>query len=125
VSFDLDFSALEAGLSAYEDRLIAGVVAILKRWGETVEGEARSNKRWQRRSGAAEDGLTAGVIEEAAGQIVTLYLAHQAPHGWYLETEPGTRDQSPPGVRGLFAVIMPTLESHYEDIMNDIREFLR
>ena len=124
MSFNLDFSILEQGLDTYEQQLVTGIAAILHRWAETVEGEAKANKRWQRRSGAAEEGLTAGVIEDAAGQIVSLYLAHQAPHGWYLETEPGTRKQTPPAVRDIFAIVMPTLESHYQDIMDEIQELL-
>lgn len=123
MSFELDLSTLEAGLDNYQQELIAGIAAILRRWAERIEGEAKSNHRWQNRSTAAEEGLQAGVLEDAAGKLLTLYLTHQARHGWYLETEPGTRDQSPPA-RRIFAIVMPTLESHYDDIMQEIQEFL-
>ena len=72
-----------------------------------VETEARTNARWEDRTGDARAGLTAQA--DAAGGDVVLTLFHTVEYGLWLEVIQN----------GRFAIIMPTLEEQGLRIMED------
>lgn len=85
----------------------ANVAEAMSQGAAEVEFYARQNAPWADRTGAARNGLTASVFEEA-GEIV-LELAHTVEHGYWLEL---IQD-------GRFAIIMPTLEALGPQIIAD------
>jgi hypothetical protein len=120
--FDFDFSDIEAGLHGYPDEVAEAVQAVLQLIAPELVSEAQRTHAWVNRSGDAELKLNADA-EAVVNDVVTLYLAHgeEVFYGWYLETQPGTRDSAEP-LPWKYAVIMPVLERNHERIMQALRE---
>jgi len=113
--FDFDgIDDLIDGTRAYRDALIEAVATLIETYAEQVEAAAKANHPWVNRSQQAERQLKGGVIREAAGEIVTLYLEHGVHYGIYLETKYG----------GKWGVVRKTLEAAYGPLMADLRALL-
>lgn len=112
----LDLGVLERGLADYWRDLTDAIEQILVSHAETAEQRAKSEHAWQNQTGAAEAGLNAGVIREAADAFV-LYLQHgeDVPYGFWLEVKYG----------GRLAVIDPVLSTEFPAIMAEIEALLR
>jgi hypothetical protein len=104
VIFDTLTVPLYAALSDPKDKIIS----TLEQLAQEIQSAAQDNAGWADRTGAARDGLTAQVTEEASE--VTLSLFHTVDYGQWLETI-----QS-----GRFAVIMPTLEQYADRVFDAV-----
>lgn len=87
------------GIGLLGDSLDEGATQALEDLEAEILAYAQSNAPWNDRTGEARMGLVTDVVNE--GDEVTLYLAHTAEHGQWLETIQN----------GRFAIIMPTLET--------------
>ena len=122
MTFIWDDTELDEGLEQYPGAVEEAVVAVMGIIAQTWESRAQSGHPWQNRTGAAEEGLNADVVRDAAEHVVTAYLQHgdDVPHGWYLEAAPGARGRDNPPTWE-YSVIMPILETSYEPLMNELR----
>lgn len=112
-----DFAGIDDlidGTRTYADRLIDAVAALIEGYAGQVVGAAKGGHPWANRTGAAEAGLNSGVIREAAGEVVTLYLAHGVQYGIYLENKYG----------GKWGVVRTVLEAAYGPLMADLQALL-
>ena len=105
-------SDLAGDIEAYAERVRRAVLAVGDLIAERCQNDARANAPWTDRSGQARQGLTGVAV--AAGDLVTVYLYHQAEHGKWLEIARG----------GPYRIIIPTLTAHYGDFMALIGQVL-
>ncbi len=128
-------TALNPAIAAYGDKVKAAVVAVAQFIGAKMEHYAKGNVPWQDRTGHARQGLFYAVDSDAGGEvsgsaslggqesgvisaskdIVALYLSHSMTYGVFLELANA----------GRYKIIMPTMESHYEELMQMLRGILR
>lgn len=80
--------------------------------GVAIHADAQANAPWNDITGFARAGLSINVSRE--GAIITLTLYHTMYYGIYLELRWG----------GRYAIIMPTLQAHYGNIMDAMRTAL-
>lgn len=94
---------LMPAVEVYGQRVRTAVRAVADYMAQTVQGEMRQNAPWEDRTGNARTGLFS-VVEEAAGDLVTIWLSHghTVYYGVYLELAHGKR----------YAIIMPTIEAN-------------
>ena len=57
----------------------------------------------------------ARAVVQVAQRVITIFLSHGMSYGLYLEII----------VAGKWAIILPALESHYQQVMNMVRKVLR
>lgn len=93
-------SPLLAGIDVLEEAKV-----VLEDVANDVQAYAQGNAPWTDRTGDARAGLTADVFVD--GDTAVLQLYHTVDYGLWLETIQG----------GAFAIIMPTLESFSQDIL--------
>ena len=93
---------LEYGLKVHD-----AVYKVAQYWAPIIETEAKTNAPWTDRTGNARQGLR-GFPADLAETMVAIYLTHSAEYGVYLELAYQQR----------YAVIMPTLEAHYQPIQD-------
>jgi hypothetical protein len=107
---DVDFrwvkppeAELLPNIQAHGDRVWVAVRALADYLGQKMQGEARQHARWEDRTGNARSGLF-GAVDEAAADIVDIYLSHghTVYYGLFLEVCHG----------GKYAIIMPTIEAN-------------
>lgn len=102
------------GARVYASEVRKAVVSLLDYYAALVEAEAKNNAPWTDRTGNARQGLRGWVQENP--NAVRLILQHSiVTYGIFLELKNG----------GRYAIILPTLENHYGDLMNDLRRLLR
>lgn len=77
-----------------------------------MQAYARSNAKWQDRTGAARAGLTATV--EETGPIGTIVLSHGVSYGIWLEIRFGGRD----------AIIAPTIDLFGGKVMRSLQNMI-
>lgn len=92
-------------MAVYGGKVHDAVRAVANYWAGVLEAYAKDEASWTDRTGNARQGLHT-FIEELAQDTVALYLSHGVEYGKYLELR----------WQGRFAIIMPTLESHYAQI---------
>lgn len=100
----------------YGDAVIEAERQVALYWAAVIEADARNNAPWTDRTANARQSLHAYTNENApdgypnpqdlAKDVVALYLSHGMEYGVYLETR----------WAGRYAIIMPTLEKHYQQI---------
>ncbi len=91
------------------ERHLAAVKALAEYFEPVLETYAKGHKPWQNQTGNAQQSLFS--VSELANEVVTLYLSHGMEYGVFLELCNS----------GRYAIIMPTLEAHYETIRAMLR----
>ncbi len=102
-------------LGDYQRRAITAVLALAAYFAQKLQDESRQNAPWQDRTGNARSGLFA-VTEQAAGDLVTIYLSHghTVDYGKFLELAHGAK----------YAIIMPTIERNLPEIEAQLKRLL-
>lgn len=101
-----------ANMDVYQAKIYRAMYQVAQYFSEIVQTEARDNARWKDRSGNARQGLT-GFPEALSEDIVLLVLQHKMEYGVYLE------------LKERYAIILPTLEAHYNAVMQMVDEVFR
>lgn len=106
-------SALTLAFAQYGERAVAAVNALAKYLAERIQSDMRASAPWTDRTGNARSGLFSAA-EQAAGDVVTIYLSHghTVGYGKWLELANG----------GKYAVIMPTLEKWLPEIERMLKQ---
>ncbi len=114
-------SELATAIERYGDRVLTTVAAIAQYVATEMQNEAKANAPWTDRTGNARTGLFGTSEADFAAKVVTIYLSHAAviDYGVYLELGGGS-DGSPGS--GKYAIIMKTMQNHYEPLMQMLRE---
>lgn len=119
-------SELAAAVERYGDRVWQAVAAIAQYVATEMQNDAKQNAAWTDRTGNARTGLFGTSEADFARHVVTIYLSHGATinYGVWLELMGGSggggSDGSPGS--GRYAIIMRTMQAHYEPLMQMLRE---
>jgi len=107
-------SELAAAVERYGDRVLRTVAAIAQYSATQMQNDAKANASWTDRTGNARTGLFGTSEADFAEKVVTIYLSHGAviDYGVWLELANS----------GRYAVIMRTMQNHYEPLMQMLRE---
>ena len=107
-------SELADALDRYGDRVLTTVAAIAQYTATQMQNDAKANAPWTDRTGNARTGLFGTSEADFAEHVVTIYLSHGVTidYGVFLELKASARH----------AVIMKTMQSHYEPLMQMLRE---
>jgi hypothetical protein len=106
-------SVLAKGIGDYPKRMLDAVFALAQYFAARIEAFAKQTAPWTDQTGNARQGLTARAFREATA--VTIVLFHQAVYGIWLEVKNA----------GRYAIILRTLEAHYQPYMTAIGRLLR
>jgi hypothetical protein len=81
-----------------------------------MQNDAKQNAPWTDRTGNARAGLFGTAEADFARKVVVLYLSHGATlnYGVFLELAHG----------GKYAIIMRTMQSHYNELMQMLHDVL-
>jgi hypothetical protein len=96
-------------MAEYADDMRASAELLARRWAIELENYAKNRAPWEDRTGNARQSLYS-VVHTGNGQII-IYLSHGVDYGVWLEL----RHQ------GQYAIIMRTLEHHYQQIQDSYR----
>ena len=107
-------SALAQAVERYGDRVLTAVAAVAQYAATQMQNQAKADATWTDRTGNARTGLFGTSEADFARHVVTIYLSHGATidYGLWLEIANS----------GTYAVIMRTMETHYQDVMDMLRE---
>lgn len=107
-------SELATAIERYGDRVLTTVAAIAQYTATQMQNDAKANASWTDRTGNARTGLFGTSEADFAEKVVTIYLSHGAviDYGVWLELANS----------GRYAVIMRTMQNHYEPLMQMLRE---
>ena len=107
-------SELATAIERYGDRVLTAVAAVAQRVATEMQNQAKADAPWTDRTGNARTGIFGTSEADFAAHVVTIYLSHRATisYGVWLELANS----------GSYAVIMRTMESHYESLMQLLRE---
>ena len=119
-------SELATAIERYGDRVLTTVAAIAQYAATQMQNEAKANAPWTDRTGNARTGLFGTSEADFAAKVVTIYLSHGATidYGVWLELMGGSGasgNGNGPG-SGKYAIIMRTMQNHYEPLMQMLRE---
>lgn len=103
---------IKMNMQAYEARIRQVKLHIANYFKPIVETYAKQNAPWGDITGNARQSLHAEV--ELSDDIVRLYLSHGMEYGVFLEL----------AHQGQYAIILPTLEAHYGQVMKMLKEVL-
>jgi hypothetical protein len=105
------------GMQKYGKRALVAVRAVGEYVGAHMQNEARQNAPWEDRTGNARTGLFGTVVQEAAQEIVEIYLSHGHTvfYGKFLELSHG----------GKYAIIMPTIEKYLPELKRLLDDLFR
>jgi len=112
-------SELARSLEQYGDKVLTAVGAVAQYIATQMQDSAKANAPWEDRTGNARSGLFGTSEVDYANKIVTIYLSHSASldYGIWLELcgENGLG-------AGKYAIVMQTMQAHYEPLMALLRE---
>lgn len=109
-------SELAQAVERYGERALTAVAAVAQYVATEMQNDAKRTASWTDRSGNARSGLFGTAEADFAQKVVVLYLSHGSAidYGVWLELAGG----------GKHAVVMRTMQSHYEPLMQMLRETL-
>jgi len=107
-------SELATAIERYGDRVLTAVAGIAQYVATQMQNQAKADAPWTDRTGNARTGIFGTSEADFSSRIVTIYLSHSATLTYPLFLEIGNS--------GKYAVIMRTMESHYEPLMQMLRE---
>lgn len=107
-------SELARAVERYGDRVLTAVAAVAQRVATEMQNQAKTDAPWTDRTGNARTGIFGTSEADFAARVVTIFLSHGAivDYGIWLELANS----------GKYAVIMRTMEAHYESLMQLLRE---
>ena len=107
---------LASAVEQYGDRVLRAVAAVAQYTATAMQNDAKANAAWTDRTGNARTGIFGTSEADFAAKVVTIYLSHGATidYGVFLELANS----------GRYAVIMRTMEAHYPEVMQMLREAL-
>lgn len=110
-------SDLATAVERYGERVLQAVAAVAQYTATAMQNDAKANAVWTDRTGNARTGIFGTSEADFAAKVVTIYLSHGATidYGVYLELANS----------GRYAVIMRTMQAHYEPLMAQLRNLLR
>ncbi len=119
-------SELAKAVERYGDRVLKTVAAIAQYSATEMQNDAKANAVWTDRTGNARTGLFGTSEADFAARVVTIYLSHGVgiDYGLWLELMGGSGaggSGDGPG-SGRYAIIMKTMQNHYEPLMQMLRE---
>jgi len=106
-------SALARSIEQYGLKLRVAVKALADYFAQKMQDEARRNAPWQDRTGNARSGL-AGLAEQAALDLMVIYLTHGVEYGKWLELANG----------GKYAIVVPTIQRNLPEIERMLQRLL-
>lgn len=121
ITWTMPPDVLAANIERYGERVVVGVKAVAEYMTQQMVDYARENAPWIDRTGNArqslgKDGpLGRDVMPEFANDVVTIYLTSGMDYGKWLELANS----------GKYATILPTLELHYNEVTERLREIFR
>ncbi len=105
---------IQKRMDDYAVAIHTAMLGVAQYFAPVLETEAKNNAPWVDRTGNARQGLN-GFAEDVSQTIVEIYLAHKMDYGVWLELKNS----------GRYAVILPTIEAHYQPIMNMLNQVFR
>lgn len=102
---------INANLDIYARKIHDAMLGVANYFAPVLETEAKNNAPWTDRTGNARQGLS-GFAEDVSQTVVEIYLVHRMNYGIWLELKNS----------GRYAVILPTMEMHYQPIMNMLNQ---
>ena len=99
---------------AYQVVVQRAVFNLLEMWSAKIEAEMKQDALWKDRTGNARQSLASFAFTMPDGTPV-LVAKQQMEYGLWLEIGNG----------GRYAIVMPTLEFYYGQVMDSVRELLR
>ncbi len=110
-------SELARAVERYGDRVLTAVAAVAQRVATEMQNEAKANATWTDRTGNARTGLFGTSEADFARKVVTIYLSQGTAidYGVWLELANS----------GRYAVVMRTMEAHYQDLMDMLKEIFQ
>lgn len=102
---------MQQRLAEYGQKCHQARRAVAEYFAPVVETYAKQNAPWTDQTGNARQGLH-GFVEDLSDTVTALYLAHGVDYGIFLEL----------AHQGRYAIIMPTLESHYQAVSDMLHE---
>ena len=113
-------SALAQAVEQYGDRVLTAVAAVAQYAATQMQNDAKANAPWTDRTANARTGLFGTSEADFARHVVTIYLSHGATidYGIWLELAGGEDGAG----AGKYAIIMRTMQAHYQDLMNMLNE---
>lgn len=109
-------SELATAVERYGERVLQAVAAVAQYTATEMQNDAKATAAWTDRTGNARTGLFGTSEADFAAKVVTIYLSHGAviDYGVWLELANS----------GRYAVIMRTMQAHYEPLMAMLRNIL-
>ena len=101
-----------ARMGVYQGDLQAELQDFGNRWAPVLEAYAKENRPWTDRTGNARQGLRGDSSTNETGDGVTVELKGGVHYQIYLEVSNA----------GKYAIILPTLEAHYNQMIADLKE---
>ena len=110
-------SALAQAVERYGDRVLTAVAAVAQYAATQMQNDAKANAPWTDRTGNARTGLFGTSEADFARKVVTIYLSQGTAidYGIWLELANS----------GRYAVVMRTMEAHYQDLMDMLKEIFQ
>lgn len=107
---------LARAVEKYGERVFSAVIAVCQYVATAMQNDAKAQATWIDRTGNARTGIFGTAEADFAAKVVVLYLSHgtQIDYGIWLELANS----------GRYAVIMRTMQGHYDQLMNMLRETL-
>ena len=109
-------SELATAIERYGEKVLTAVAAVAQYVATQMQNDAQAMAGWTDRSGNARTGLFGTAEADFSRHVVVLYLSHSASleYGVWLEL----------AHNGNYAVIMRTMQSHYNTLMGMLKEVL-
>lgn len=98
----------------YGEAIKATTLKVLEYYAPQVEAQAKQDAPWTDRTANARQTLFAQAME-VSKDVVSLYLSQKMDYGKWLELANG----------GKYQIVLPTLESFYNEIMQTIQDTLK
>lgn len=115
MSFTWDRPPRQAwNVERYENAVQAAVVRQMEFWAGKIEADMKQNATWTDRTSNARQSLASFVFTLPSGEPV-LVAKQQMDYGVWLEIANG----------GKYAIVMPTLQLYYQQVIESLRELLR
>ncbi len=129
MDWDGSDKAMLRSMSVYEVKVYDMIRQVADYFAPIIEAYAKENATWIDRTSNARQALHT-FIEELAEHLVALYLSHGMEYGLWLEVRTPEGDTiNLPGLEtiraGKYAIILPTLEIHFPQIMKMIQDNLK
>lgn len=112
--------------SKLKEHAVNAAELVMNAWAPMLETEMKNNAPWTDRTANARQGLSVEVRRE--GPLTVVLVAFSWVHYQiYLELKQQGQSILSPELSqaGKYAVILPTMESHQEEIIEEIREVLQ